>query len=300
MTATVVGPSADGVTAAGQCPDDAPLVDLAPSVQERTVQMHAPRALALRALLAIATIFALVQGRPAPAVAAPVMPTYLVPDMVTFDRAYIAALALTSQEKLEPSRTAMAILVPTWQAFNAKYSGANPSDPQWRPDFDAVSGMMERADDIVRDGHRLPEAHGELEEVRITLMHLRERNGLPYFVDLLTRYHEPMEAIVLAGKDRAPDSLTASDVEAIRTQAAEAREIWGQVTEARFDAALFGFAPEKHALMQRQIAAESAALDALQAALDAQDPAAIVTRAVALKPSFAALFMMFGDFDRTM
>ena len=234
-----------------------------------------------------------------PAVAAPMPPTYLLADMVTLDRAYIAALALTSQEKLEPSQRSMAILVPTWAAFQAKYVGANPADPQWRPDFDAVDGMIARADEIVRTNSGLVAAHDELEGVRITLMELRERNGLPYFVDHLTRYHEPMEAIVLAAKGKTPETLTAADLDVIRGHLPEAHAIWADVVAAPFDATLFGFGAEKHAALQKQVSMEANALAQLQAALDAGDTPAIIQRSMALKGVFAPLFMMFADFEMT-
>lgn len=250
-------------------------------------------------LLAIAGMILLASGPHVtrPTSAAPAPATYLLADMVTLDRAYIAALALTSQEKLEPSQKSMAILVPTWQAFRVKYIAANPADPQWRPDFDTVGGMIERADGIVRTGSDLVAAHDELEGVRITLMGLRERNGIEYYVDHLTRFHEPMEAIVLAGKGKTTETLSSADLEAIRSHLPVAREIWSGVTTAHFDPALFGFTAEKQAAMQKQIAAETDALTQLQAALDAGDTAAVAQRAVALKPSFSVLFMLFGDFD---
>lgn len=255
--------------------------------------------LVLRTLAAVTAVAVALGPLPLqPAAAAPVaLPTYLAADMVTLDRAYIAALALTSQEKLEPSQKAMAVLVPTWQAFQAKYVAANPADPQWRLDFDAVNGMIERADGIVRTGAPLVAAHEELEGVRITLMDLRERNGLEYYVDHLTRFHEPMEAIVLAGKDATPDSISPAEIAAIRAHLDEARAIWAVATAAPFDAALFGFTPEKQATMARQIAAESEALTRLDAALAGDDPSAVIQRAVALKPSFSVLFMLFGDFE---
>lgn len=249
----------------------------------------------LATLALLATTAAPLLSRPT--AAAPALPTYLTADMVTLDRAYIAALALTSQEKPEPSRKAMAILVPTWQAFQVKYIGANPADAQWRLDFDAVNGMIARADEIVTTGADLVAAHDELEGVRITLMELRERNGIAYYVDALTRYHEPMEAIVLAGKGKTPETLTAADLETIQAHLGEAEALWRQIQAAPFDAALFGFAPERQAALQQQVAAESEALARLRAALEAGDTAAIIQRAVAIKPAFATLFMLFGDFE---
>lgn len=250
---------------------------------------------ALVALLLLVSGPGPLQGRPAHAAQA--LPTYLRADMATLDRAFVAALALTSQEKPEPSRKSMAVLVPTWKAFQAKYISVNPADGQWRADFDTVDGMIERADELVRAGGALVAAHDELEGVRITMMALRERNGIAYYLDHLTRFHEPMEAIVLAGKEKTPETLTAADVEAIRSHLPLAHECWNAALAADFDAALFGFPAEKQAAMKRLIAAESESLAQLQAAIDGGDPALTIQRAVGIKPSFAALFMLFGDFE---
>jgi hypothetical protein len=232
-------------------------------------------------------------GTPQPATAQ----TYLRADMAALDRAYIAALALTSQEKLIPARRAMAVLVPTWQAFQAKYAQVNPSDPQWSVDFDDVDGRIHRADAIVTAGTALLDAHEELEGVRITLMGLRERSGIDYYVDDLTRFHEPMETIVLAAKDKTPESFTPADLATIQAHLPEAQARWQRVVAHEFDAALFGFPESKQTALRAGIAAETEALAQLEQALAAGDTTAIVKRSVAIKPSFAALFMLFGDFE---
>lgn len=113
----------------------------------------------------------------------------------------------------------------------------------------------------------------------------------------MTRFHEPMETIVLAGKGKTPETLTPADVQAIRSHFPLARTIWNETLAAQFDAALFGFPPEKQAAMQKHIAAESEALARLQAALDGGDTEAVIHRAVAPKPSFSVLFTLFGDFE---
>ena len=106
-----------------------------------------------------------------------------------------------------------------------------------------------------------------------------------------------MEAIVLAGKGKTPETLTTADLEIIRSHLPQAQAIWADVTAAPFDAALFGFTTEKQAALQKQQGAEATALSQLQAALDSGDMPAVIQRSVALKPAFSVLFMLFGDFD---
>jgi hypothetical protein len=223
--------------------------------------------------------------------------TYLRADMASLDRAYIAALALTSQEKVEPSRRAMAVLVPTWQGFKAKYAHVSPADAQWSVEFDDVDGRIHHADAIVTAGTALLDAHEELEGVRFTFMELRERNGIEYYVDDLTRFHAPMEAIVLAAKDKSPDTFTPADLAIIKAQLPEAQAVWQRIATREFDAALFGFPESKLMALQTGIGAETEALVQLERAIDAGDMPAIIKRSVAIKPGFAALFMLFGDFE---
>ncbi len=49
----------------------------------------------------------------------------LMKDFASFDRAYIPALSLTSQEKIEESKKAMDLLKENWKIFNGNYATYN-------------------------------------------------------------------------------------------------------------------------------------------------------------------------------
>ena len=222
----------------------------------------------------------------------------LIKDFVSFDKAYIPALALTSQGKIEESKKAMILLKENWKTFKEVYNSYNKKDLEWEKDFDKIDQMILNADEIVLSANDILRAHDVLEEVRIILMELRKRNNIDYYVDYLTEFHEPMEAIVLTAKDKNPETLTDGDVREIQSSLNQASIIWEKIENLKFDEKLFGFANEKIMKMNHYIKSESDALNRLKQAMGNKDKRLIIQAAVAVKPNFANLFMMFGDFER--
>ena len=217
-------------------------------------------------------------------------------DMVRLDKVYIAALALSSQGKTAETRKAMADLTRSWRGFDERYRAGNPSDAQWAKDFDAVTHHIDEASAIAASDRKVTDAHEALEEVRIVLWRLRERNGVEYFIDRLTAFHEPMEGIVLAAKDKSGMQLTDADLAKIRTLLPQAEALWRRAMDTPFDATTYqldaaGYAKARHLMQQEQ-----QALATLGGALASGDRERIAKAAVAIKPNFAALFMTFADF----
>lgn len=217
-------------------------------------------------------------------------------DMVRLDKSYIAALALTSQAKVAESRKAMEILAGSWKGFKDRYYDANPGDAQWKKDLDAADHMIAEASQIVVSDRKVTDAHETLEEMRMVMMKLRARNGIEYFVDHLTAFHEPMEAIVLAAKDKTPETLTDADVQRIRATLPEAEALWKRVMAGNLDGPTYALDASQLERARKLMQTEQQALATLKSALAAGDKPAIIKAAVGVKPNFAALFMTFGDF----
>jgi hypothetical protein len=217
-------------------------------------------------------------------------------DMVKLDKVYIAALALTSQGKVAASRVAVNDLQKTWRGFKDRHYSANPRDPQWKPDFDRVTGFVDEAVKIIASERKVSDAHEPLEHVRQVMMQLRLRNRIEYFIDGLTAFHEPMEMIVLAAKDKTGATLTDADMARVLNTLPQAEQAWQRVTVAKFDAADYLLAPAQTDDARKLMTLESSALIALKEALGTSDKARIAQTAVAIKPNFAKLFMIFGDF----
>lgn len=219
-------------------------------------------------------------------------------DMAVLDRAYIPALALTSQGNVPLSRKAMTILIEQWQVFRARYSSYAATDADWRADLAYIDGQIREADGIVASGEHLSEAHEALEGIRLRLLDARQRLGLEYYVDYLTGFHGPMEDIVLSAKDKTPVGLTDADVAVITGALSRAKEAWALVGFFAPDAAVFTLTDVQVAQWTQALRLGTEILEALDRAVRAGDRAEIVRLAPALKASFSKLFMLFGDFDR--
>lgn len=220
----------------------------------------------------------------------------LVEDMVRFDQVYIPTLAYTSEEKLKPSRMAMKSLNVVWDSFNAKYRADTHGDSQWSSDFDKVDSFVKAASRIVEYGTNLKQAHEELENIRLVFMHLRERNNIDYFVDHLTRFHEPMEKIVLAAKNKTEKTFSGKDLGLIQKTLPVAKNLWHAVINAKFEPELYDFDKNKEAKLHSLLENERMALQRLEKALTRKNKNEIINAAVAIKPNFAKIFKSFGKF----
>jgi len=219
-------------------------------------------------------------------------------DMAAFDRVYIPALSYTSLENVEASQQSMVLLVDNWKRFKAKYEHLNGNDPQWTASLDTIQTLIDGADQVVRSGNHILTAHQNyLEEIRIVFMHLRERNNIhDYFIDALTRFHQPMEDIVLAAKGKTVQTITAEDISKINNILPVALEKFEAIKQTEPDKDVFGFDEAKVSRIRQLIAQEDQALKTLKAALTKNDKAAIIQAAVGIKSNFAKLFKQFGDF----
>jgi hypothetical protein len=218
-------------------------------------------------------------------------------DMASFDRAYIPVLALTNQRKLPAARRAMHLLHTRWTEFKTRYHSYKSADREWEEDFAAVGQAIKNAQRLLDQGQDPLKAHEELEAIRATLLGLRRRHNLDYYIDYLTEFHQPMEAIVLTAKDKTPEQLTDTDLEEIHRWLPLALNLWDKVIHAECDPNLFRLNSVKQEDRQKYMARESEALAQLQEALASGNRTAILHSALSLKPHFTKLFMLFGDFD---
>jgi hypothetical protein len=220
----------------------------------------------------------------------------IVTDSAAFDKAYIPALALTSQGEAEKSKAAMARLNQAWRDFSNAHRKDNPDDDAWMQGFSEIDKWILEADMNVAHGDKLMDAHNVLEHVRVILMELRQKHGIDYYLDYQTAYHEPMEGIVLAAKGKTPVTLTEQDLAKIRNAIPELETRWNAVRSARFDPGSLGLDSTRTAKVKRSIELETESIDGLKHALAGSDRSAMIQQAVAIKPPFAQLYMLFGEF----
>jgi hypothetical protein len=218
-------------------------------------------------------------------------------DMVALDKIYIAALSVTNQNDKNMSKNAMKLLVPQWQSFNKKHLRDFSKDKAAKNDFAKIGRMIDDAARIVQLNEQMTDAHDSLEGVRSTLLNLRKRNSIDYYIDYLTKFHEPMENAVLMAKGKTPETLSSENISTIKNLLADCLRDWEAVKQAKFDGDLFNFPPEKDKKRQEYIEAETQALDKLRQVLEGENKEAIIKTTMAIKANFAQLFIMFGDFS---
>ncbi|MDB4443969.1 hypothetical protein N9174_01340 [bacterium] len=221
-------------------------------------------------------------------------------DFVSFDQAFIPPLALTNQEKVKPSKKAMKILSQNWDVFRAKYYDANPQDSKWKEDFDKIDKVILEAKTTVGSGKHLMSAHETLEEVRWITLELRKRNHIDYYLDPLTEFHAHMEEIFHMGNDNSPEDIGSDEINTLKETLAEAEKVWTTVKSADFDPSVYGFNDQKMAKMKKLLKLESDALNNLKQALESGDKAAVIKAAKGIKPNYAKLYKLFGNFGQVM
>jgi DNA-binding protein len=213
-----------------------------------------------------------------------------------FDKAYIPALAVTSQNDAEKSKAAMVKLHQPWLVFSNAHRQHKSSDDAWKSGFAEIDNWIAKADGIVARGGNITEAHDALEPVRVILMQLRRKNGIDYFVDYQTAFHEPMEAIVLTVKGKTVETLTQQDIDKIRSLMPTLNARWNALQNARFSPDLFAFDNARVTQLNQLMESETNAIASLKRALADSDKSAIIQRASAIKPPFAQMFTLFGEF----
>jgi hypothetical protein len=216
-------------------------------------------------------------------------------DMAMLDRAYIPALALSSDGNREGSVLALEVLRLEWTRFRQRHYRGKPDDALWNTDLDDVDRRIGRAEALVL-ADNLDAAHEELEGIRRGLLELRRRNGIDYFPDRLTEFHDPMEAIYLTAQERGPAGMDSSTMAALRLLAANARSAWDKASVARLDGRKLRLDRAAINRATELIAAQTRALDVLDAALAGGDAQAVHKAGLAVRPPFARLYMLFGDF----
>lgn len=221
--------------------------------------------------------------------------------MVRLDALYIPALSLTSAAQADAkagarAQAAVARLQQAWPALRAALQAAPPS-PQaampWQQALQQAGQQLARAGHSTAAG-QWKQAHEDLEPVRERLMQVRVAAGFDYFVDRLTAYHEPMEALALAGLNTTPAALTAERRAELEHHFAEAAARWRAVEQATVDAAAYRLSAARASQLRQALADEAQALSRLSAALRGADNAALLAAARAIKPPFARAFTAFG------
>jgi tetratricopeptide (TPR) repeat protein len=140
-------------------------------------------------------------------------------------------------------------------------------------------------------------AHTALEDVRIDLMKLRRAQGVDYFMDRLTAFHEPMEVLALAGNTLKPQDLTPVKRAEMEKTYAEARALWRSIEQNLPDPKAYRLNEAQQAQFNKGMADVTQALSRLSEALRGTDDVALLKAAATIKPPFARTFTAFGRYN---
>ena len=224
---------------------------------------------------------------------------------IALDAVYIPALSLTNAKPgdtagADKARAAMQRLDADWPGLRAALlkdlSGKTPAQAA------AARKTLAQVDKALADSRKAmaagnnAAAHTALEDVRIDLMKLRRTQGVDYFMDRLTAFHEPMEVLALAGNTLKPQDLRPAQRAELEKTYAEARALWRSVEQNLPDLKAYKLSEAQQAQFNKGMADVSAAMTRLSDALRGNDNAALLKAAAAIKPPFARTFTAFGRY----
>jgi len=207
----------------------------------------------------------------------------------TWNDGYKQSLYLTSQADKQRSAKELTGTGIAWQMLLTGYYETPPEryqkDQQWRADLATITGYLNIAEMQVGAG-KLKEAHDALEPIRRIWLRIRERNGVPWFGDELTKFHEVMEPTV----QLAVAGATQANVGELEGKIAELASAWEKVQQFDFHPA----SAKRQQLLAELMGSETQAVENLRNATAARDYANIKPFAQAVKRAFANLYLEFG------
>lgn len=220
----------------------------------------------------------------------------MLKDFVSFDRAFITVFVQTGEKKRDPAKKGFEIVKSTWAGFKKRHYKAWPKDANWKQDLDTVELKIQEAERVILGEGDLADAHAILESIRFALMNLRKRNGIGYYLDHLTEFHEHMEAILHTTSGKDAGSFTDNDQNLVARECGDAVTVWGRIQSLPFEKELFGFGDREEALANELMKGESQALRNLQNAVDGKNMVLIIKSAGEIRPCYELFYKMFGQF----
>jgi hypothetical protein len=203
---------------------------------------------------------------------------------------YKRSLLATSRGTQEGAKQQVSQCRERWYELLGRYHLTPPpefaEDEQWQSDLAAITGHLHVAEWQLHGG-RMADAHECLERVRWIWLDIRERNGVHWFGDELTRYHAAMEPVVAWGTGAEHGGVTSGNIEDFEVELAKLLDAWGRLAQQRPPP---GNMRRFHFSMQR----EAAALRDLQELVADRWYPDIPEAAKQVKNAFTMLFMGFG------
>ena len=218
-------------------------------------------------------------------------------EMAAMEREYIPALFHTNSTSADADQVTLATthlgrFKEAWEGFSGHYT-AILSPLGWSDWFATIDQAIVDAETALGaatdESNDISAAHEALETARETLLEWRDFESALIVNDQLTRFHTAMGPVSAAAA-AAGEALDADGRAAIVAALPALLDARADLMAALGEAGIDSDAPDGAAYRL------SAALDALEAAAQGDDDAALLTAAQAVKPAFVALFRGFGAF----
>ncbi len=123
-----------------------------------------------------------------------------------------------------------------WYELLSSYYKAPPpefaDDERWQSDLATITGYLHLAEWRLHAG-QMKESHEALERVRWIWLGIRERNGVRWFGDELTRYHAVMEPVVKWATGAEHGGVTPENVEDFEVELAKLLEAYRRLAKQR-------------------------------------------------------------------
>jgi len=220
----------------------------------------------------------------------------IIGDTAGLDRHFVPLLVAARSGDSTTARLRLKTFLPEWTRYRDRYRGYIEADSLWTPDFEQLDTLITEAAFIIDSEDYLPDAHENLEDVRMILFELRERNDIDYFVDYLNEFSELAGQVGAITRNHPADTLTEQEIASLTALAASARGVWDDVEETEFDAASFGFDGSRQARLEDGVLGVAALLSRFEQALAGRNQADIINAGTALRPESDELYLLFGDF----
>ena len=211
----------------------------------------------------------------------------------SFELPYKRALFATSQADSLTASQALQASIILWQEVSEAFVNTPSSplnqDKDWPKAADEIARALQLAQQQVAAGE-LHQAHETLEKVRIILMAVRERNQIPALMDRLTRFHGPMEALLLLAKDKSVQDLNNRTLQRMSDLLPDLQAALQGVLDFRVQKLMQGNAEQ----FKQARANLKAAVRNFETALQQKDREQILQTLPKVKKAFVPLFMKFA------
>jgi hypothetical protein len=206
-----------------------------------------------------------------------------------FNDNYKQALLATHQRDKEKAWSELAGARVAWQMLVRQHYDAPPpeyrKDQLWKRDLTTIGSDISTAVTQAQAGD-LAGAHKTLEPIRRIWLEIRKRNGVRWFGDQLTLFHDVMEPAV----QTAIAGVTDGNIASFERQLDTVSTSWRNVLEFKYSPE----SEERRKLLAEMLATETQALANLRAAAEARDYANLKRLAQAVQAGFLALYLAFG------